>query len=85
MVKKELIGKALDFNKKIHSLKGKNCYHHVGIYSFRYKTLEKYGTIYGPRIKPLVVGENEISLDIDSPFDFFVCEMILRYWKKFKI
>ena len=62
------------------------CYYPTGsIYTYWHKTLEKYGTIYGPRIKPLVVGENEISLDIDSPFDFFVCEMILRYWKKFKI
>ena len=41
-IKKELIGRAIDFNKNIHSLRGKNNYHHVGIYSFRYKTLEKF-------------------------------------------
>ena len=41
-IKKELIGEALDFNKDIHSLKGKNLYHHVGIYSFRYETLKKF-------------------------------------------
>jgi len=41
-IKKELIGKAIDFNKDINFLKGKNYYHHVGIYSFRYKTLKKF-------------------------------------------
>ena len=33
-IKKELIGKALDFNKDINFFKGKKSYHHVGIYSF---------------------------------------------------
>ena len=42
MIEKELIGKAIDFNKDINFLKGKNYYHHVGIYSFRYKTLKKF-------------------------------------------
>jgi len=41
-IKKELIGRAIDFNKNIHSLTGKNNYHHVGIYSFRYQTLKKF-------------------------------------------
>ena len=41
-IKKEIIGRALDFNKDINFLKGKNYYHHVGIYSFRYKTLKKF-------------------------------------------
>ena len=41
-IKKEFIGKAIDFNKDINSLKGSLFYHHVGIYSFRYDTLEKF-------------------------------------------
>ena len=41
-IKKELIGKAIDFNKDINFFKGKDCYHHVGIYSFRYETLKKF-------------------------------------------
>ena len=41
-IKKELIGSATDFNKDINLLEGKNYYHHVGIYSFRYKTLKKF-------------------------------------------
>ena len=41
-VKKELIGKALDFNKDINFLNKENCYHHVGIYSFRYSILKKF-------------------------------------------
>ena len=41
-IKKEFIGEAIDFNKEINSLKGSLFYHHVGIYSFRYDTLEKF-------------------------------------------
>ena len=41
-IKKNLIGKALDFSKDTNSLKGKNYYHHVGIYSFRYQALKKF-------------------------------------------
>ncbi len=41
-IKKDLIGTAIDFSKNINLLKGKNYYHHVGIYSFRYETLKKF-------------------------------------------
>ena len=41
-IKKELIGKAIDFNKDINFFKIKQLYHHVGIYSFRYETLKKF-------------------------------------------
>ena len=41
-IKKELLGRAIDFSKDFKFLKGKNCYHHVGIYSFRYEALEKF-------------------------------------------
>lgn len=44
-IKKESIGRALDFNKDINYLKGKNAYHHVGIYSFRYETLKQFITL----------------------------------------
>jgi CMP-N-acetylneuraminic acid synthetase len=53
------------------------------IYVFWRETLEKYNSIYGPRIKPMIV-KKEYSMDIDDKFDFFVCEMTLRYWNKFK-
>ena len=41
-IKKELLGQALDFNKNIKYINKKNCYHHIGIYSFRYATLKKF-------------------------------------------
>lgn len=59
-----------------------NCYYPTGaIYVYWYKTLEKYGTIYGPRILPFI---DKNSIDIDTPFDFFMSEMKLRYWKNFE-
>tara|TARA_B100001123_G_C15312250_1_gene1024824 strand:+ start:91 stop:813 length:723 start_codon:yes stop_codon:yes gene_type:complete len=41
-IKIKLIGRALDFNKDINFFKNKVCYHHVGIYSFRYEALKKF-------------------------------------------
>ena len=53
------------------------------IYTFWKKTLESYGNIYGPRIKPLVVSKEE-SIDIDDIFDLFVCENVMKNWNKYK-
>lgn len=58
-------------------------YPNGAIYVFWYKTWKKYNSIYGPRIKPLIMP-HEKSIDIDDPIDFFFCEMILKYWKSFK-
>lgn len=52
------------------------------IYTFWNKTLMKYGSFYGPRIKPLI-SKDEIEADIDTPLDLFITEMILLQWKKF--
>lgn len=52
------------------------------IYTFWRKTLEKYNSIYGTKIKPLII-EEENNVDIDSKFDFFIGEMKLLYWKKY--
>tara|TARA_B100001123_G_scaffold433202_1_gene557483 strand:+ start:137 stop:868 length:732 start_codon:yes stop_codon:yes gene_type:complete len=41
-IKKEIIGKAIDFHKDVSFFKEKLLYHHVGIYSFRYETLKKF-------------------------------------------
>ena len=57
-IKKELIGKALDFNKDINFLNKENCYHHVGIYSFRYSTLKKFIS--------LSPSNNEINRDLEQ-------------------
>ena len=53
------------------------------IYTFWKKTLESYGNIYGPRIKPLIVSKEE-SIDIDDIFDLFVCENVIKNWNKYK-
>ena len=53
------------------------------IYTFWRKTLETYGNFYGPKIKPLIVSKEE-SIDIDDIFDLFMCENILKNWKKYK-
>ena len=44
-IKKESIGKAIDFKKDIDVLEKNEFYHHVGIYSFRYQTLKKFTSL----------------------------------------
>lgn len=53
------------------------------IYTFWYKTLQRYNSYYGPRIRPIIIREED-SIDIDSIFDLFVCDMKIRYWQKYK-
>lgn len=54
------------------------------IYTFWNKTLENYNSIYGSRIKPLIIKENEFNIDIDTPFDLFIAQMTILHWKQFK-
>jgi len=53
------------------------------IYTFWFDNIEKYHSIYGPRIKPQVVTDPSLKIDIDSLFDLFVAEMTIKHWKKF--
>ena len=55
------------------------------VYSFKISTLKKFGTIYGPNIKPLEIEDDYFNIDIDTPLDFFLAEQILKNQKKFKI
>jgi len=52
------------------------------IYTFWNKTLQKSHTIYGSRILP-IISDQEISVDIDTKFDFFIAEMTMLHWKKY--
>jgi len=52
------------------------------IYTFWTSTLTRYNSIYGPKIKPMIVKDEMQNLDIDDNFDFFVAEMGMKYWKK---
>ena len=54
------------------------------IYTFWHKTLKNYNSIYGPRIKPLIIKEDEFNIDIDVPFDLFISEMTMLHWKKYR-
>ena len=54
------------------------------IYTFWHKTLKNYDSIYGPKIKPLIIKEDEFNLDIDAPFDLFILEMTMLHWKKYR-
>jgi len=61
----------------------KHFYPTGAIYTFWYSTIKKYGNYYGTKIFPLIHND-ETNIDIDNEFDFFVAEMILKYWKKFQ-
>jgi CMP-N,N'-diacetyllegionaminic acid synthase len=55
------------------------------VYTFWTSTLQKYDSIYGPKIKPIITNEPELSIDIDEKFDFFMAEMVSKYWKNYNI
>ena len=55
-----------------------------GIYAFRTDNLIKYNSIYGPRIKPMIINDKFVNLDIDELYDLFICEMTMKYWKNYK-
>ena len=70
-----------DFEKYHQRQKFPNFYFPTGsVYTFWAKTLKKYGSIYGPRIKPLII-DDETIVDIDNKLDLFLCEMIMKYKK----
>ena len=52
------------------------------VYTFWASTLTKYDSIYGPKIKPMIVKNEMQNLDIDDNFDFFVAEMGMKYCRK---
>jgi CMP-N,N'-diacetyllegionaminic acid synthase len=54
------------------------------IYAFKLKTLKKYDSVYGPRIKPMINKFEEDITDIDSLYDFFLAEQTLLNWKKYQ-
>jgi CMP-N-acetylneuraminic acid synthetase len=72
-----------DFVKYSLRQKRPKFYYPTGsVYAFMTENLQKYGTIYGPKIKPIV--ENELNIDIDTNLDFFICEMIARHWSEYE-
>jgi len=59
-------------------------YENGTIYAFWNKTLEKFDSIYGKKIKPIIAKDDEIHIDIDNPYDLFLSEMTLKYWKRYQ-
>jgi len=71
-----------NFQKYSQRQKVPSLYYPTGsIFTFWNKTLKKYHSIYGPRIKPII---EEHSIDIDTTFDFFISEMKMLHWKKYQ-
>lgn len=54
------------------------------IYTLRYSSFRKYGKVFCPKIKPLIYKENEITMNIDTPFDLFLADMTMKHLKKLK-
>ncbi len=54
------------------------------IYTFSYESYKNSGKIFGKKIKPLFLKENEVSVNIDKTFDLFIAEMTMKYWNKYK-
>ena len=51
------------------------------VYTFWNTTLTKYNSLYGTKIFPII--EKNEYVDIDTPFDLFVSEMILKNYQNF--
>jgi len=54
------------------------------VYVCKTSTIKKYNSLYGPKIKPIIINEKEFNIDIDDIFDLFMAEMTMSYWKKYK-
>ena len=58
-------------------------YHNTGdVYAFWNKTVKKYNSLYGKKIKPIILSDDFSHIDIDTPFDIFVCEAIMKTKQK---
>lgn len=74
-----------DFQKFYQRQQFSLVYYPTGsIYTFWYDTVKKFDSIYGPKIKPLVISKPENNLDIDDLYDFFIAEMTAKHWKKYR-
>lgn len=73
-----------DFKKFNRRQKFPTMYYPTGsVYAFWYKTIQKYDSIYGNKIKPIIIDQ-ENSIDIDSIFDFFIAEMRILHWNRYR-
>ena len=52
------------------------------VYSFKLSTLKKFGSIYGPNIKSIEIEDDHFNIDIDTPFELFLAQQIMKNQKK---
>lgn len=52
------------------------------IYTFWSSNLNN-NSIYGKKIKPMIIEDEIMNLDIDTPFDLFIAEMVIKNRKKY--
>ena len=72
-----------NFEKYFQRQKFPTFYYPTGsIYTLWTKTLSKYHSIYGPKLKPMFI-DVENSIDIDTPYDLFQAEMKYNNWNTF--
>lgn len=53
------------------------------IYTFWSRNLDRYNSIYGKKIKPMIIKDEILNIDIDTSFDLAIAEVIKKNWKKF--
>jgi CMP-N,N'-diacetyllegionaminic acid synthase len=54
------------------------------IYTFYFNNLKKFDSIYGPKIKPLLINNKLKNIDIDESYELFLTQMIMQNWSKYK-
>lgn len=73
-----------DFQKINRRQKKPEILHPTGVvYTFWRKNLTNYNSIYGPKIKPIIIHDPKYNIDIDEEFDLFLTEMAIKNWEKY--
>ena len=74
-----------NFQKYYQRQKFPELYYPTGsIYTFWRETVKKYNSVYGPKIKPMII-DDITRIDIDEEFDFVMCETIILNKQSLKI
>ncbi len=74
-----------DFEKFFNRQKSSPVYNPTGLlYTFYFDTVKKYNSFYGPKIKPLLINDKLKNIDIDEIEEFFLAEMIMKFWHKYR-
>jgi CMP-N-acetylneuraminic acid synthetase len=62
--------------------KRKKLYYPNGsVYTFWTKNIQKFNSIYGPKISSVIIDEQKYSIDIDTNFELSLANLIQRFLK----